>query len=452
MATTSSLSASVKPFSSATRTLRRTLAWSQRIRSRWRSFSSGARSVRNVYVRTACETYTDFVHLPLVKGPYDLQGRTNVASGAWREYEKSKLEKMSHAVEDEDKGKFLINSDKRMLIIDDDQIDPRLINAQPGQFVLPQVPEMLSYADDHYYRRQNQSWDEHRRHVSRTPSWQHQLQHAATTTPHPSVQVPGRGWSYGQSPIGKPQAPSYVQDLGQRHGAFAVQAPTGAAGASYNATLGPPLSRVASFQSPYHPSVPQARAYPADGSYVGGQLQHHTSLAYREVPTQQQLMQMPPSDHGINYGPVITTPSRSPAANAASSTPAYASGSAAIPTADIAHLRGNEWAEMAQQRARAFSMLSQHEKAQRLLQMQQPQAAQGPFQPNPLQPQLQQGLMQLQNADPTQHFSNHPGFSNVRSAFPNTQFIAGMDPHQAPAQKDDVEMKGLPFGTDLRWR
>jgi hypothetical protein len=36
-----------------------------------------------------------------VKGPYELLGRMNVGSGAWREYEKRRLEKLRDAAEKE---------------------------------------------------------------------------------------------------------------------------------------------------------------------------------------------------------------------------------------------------------------------------------------------------------------------------------------------------------------
>jgi hypothetical protein len=38
-----------------------------------------------------------------VKGPYELLGRMNVASGAWQEYEAGRLERLKVAAEDEKK-------------------------------------------------------------------------------------------------------------------------------------------------------------------------------------------------------------------------------------------------------------------------------------------------------------------------------------------------------------
>ena len=345
-----------------------------------------------------------------------------------------------------------------------DQIDPRLIDAQPGHYMSPELSGTLTVAEDQYYRRQNQMLDDYRRNNAAAPSWQHQLQQAATPNPQSSHQVPGRGWSYVQparyiSPTKQSQAPLYVQASGQRQGPLVPQAHHGVVGGSCNDLMSPPARRLPPFQSLYQSFPGVGDAYSAAGPTSVEVPQRKNGFAYEQFTPRQQPLQhfpiLPKPSQSPNQQPLYhsgpTTPTQNFVPLAQSTVPQ----SAAIPTADIAHLRGNEWAEVAQQRVREFNELSQQEKAQKLLQLHQAQA-EGPSAPAP-QPQhahyqsSQQTPAQHANGQTGQGFTNHPGYSNIRSVFPDIQFNGMMSANQSQRQ-DNVGTTGHPFGTDPRWK
>jgi hypothetical protein len=212
-----------------------------------------------------------------------------------------------------------------------------------------------------------------------------------------------------------------MQYSDQRHDSLVVQLHNTTTIAGHNIMMGPPLQRPMSSQAPA-----------TNASHASGTPPQKLRFAYQGFPSQQQHYPVQPSSNqgvgsqsALNALLIAALPT-SVAGNGHAPAQAYASGS--IPVADIAHLRGNEWAQQAQQRVREFSGLSQHEKAQKLMELQRTQTARGPLQP--IAPQPQQPIQQQ-----TQHsFANHPGFSNIRSTFPNAQSMAGMAPSHFQSQ------------------
>lgn len=272
-----------------------------------------------------------------LKGPYELLGHMNMGERLLRRID-------WHIMA----NRAIARPTLLKPALTENQIDPRLVYAQPGQWVLPDDSGILTVNQDQHYRRQNQLLVKYRQPRNFLPSWEQQLQSAAT----PNVQP------FADHMNLKPR--------------------------NCNGQLNPSLQ---------------------------GPVSANTASLLKRDPE-----------------------------------------SAEIPIADIAHLRGKDWAKMAQQRAREFSRLSQHDKAEKIMQLHKTQAAQGPSKlhhPPPLH--QQQPHAQLTNHDrpyQTSSFANHPGFSNVRVTFPNTQYIAGLNPSEAQTQKNGVDMTGLPFGID----
>ena len=318
-------------------------------------------------------------------------------------------------------------------------------------------------ADDQYFRHQNHLLVERRRHDNVAPSWHPQPRQATASHPHSAVQ-PGREWSYGHVAHGQQHAPSYVQYSGQRHDSFAVQPPIVTTVASNNNVMGSPPQRWNSTWSSYQPLAPGGPAHRAPAPP-----QQKWKFAHQGAPSQLQHYPVRPgSTQNVGYPPALhdgrlaaTSPGVAGASDVAPAQ-GHLSGSAAIPVADIAHLRGNEWAEQAQQRVRQFSGLSQDERAHKIMELHHAQATPGPLQSVLQQPQHSfQQYPQQHGESSSSHamlsFANHPGFSNVRSTFPSTQSMAAMSRSnhtqlQLQSQNDDVRVTCLPFGTDSNWK
>jgi hypothetical protein len=75
----------------------------------------------------------------------------------------------------------------------DDQIDPRLVNAMPGQYTYPELSNTLTVEEDQYYRYQNHLLKESRER-SAAPSWLKQVQQAAMTTLPEQASYQDRSW------------------------------------------------------------------------------------------------------------------------------------------------------------------------------------------------------------------------------------------------------------------
>jgi hypothetical protein len=103
----------------------------------------------------------------------------------------------------------------------DDQIDPRLVNAMPGQYTYPELSNTLTVEEDQYYRYQNHLLKESRER-SAAPSWLKQVQQAAMTTLPEQASYQDRSWGHGRQPVPPVQsrAPSYSQNLGQRQSPY----------------------------------------------------------------------------------------------------------------------------------------------------------------------------------------------------------------------------------------
>jgi hypothetical protein len=228
------------------------------------------------------------------------------------------------------------------------------------------------------------------------------------------------------------------------------------------------LERVA-FPNMYHHSASMP---------VSAQAQSRNTLAYQSFPPDyQQTQQMPPQlirqNVPAQYVPYV--PPRMPIVPTPANVPA-------IQIADIAHLRGTNWSNAMTQRAReTVAKLSRSGKAARILhlhetryypdpylQMSPPKRQAVPtrqlsspaapvfgtdvsFQPN-MTPQPQTSMQQIEIPAPGavgigRQFANHPGFYNVRSAFPSTQHGGLMEATKSLTEQD---VTSLHFGVDSK--
>lgn len=344
----------------------------------------------------------------------------------------------------------------------EDQIDPRLIHARPGQYVAPNLPSLLTVAEDRYHRNQNRVLSQYRQRNPPAPSWQEQIQQATTATlpVRHSHQGSSDAWMHGQPSVHNPPpvqslAPSHIQNFGQRQLPDATQPLRGNGGTSANHPMrqSVPFSML---QQPFTPTMSmQAPAQPRQP--------FEDTFTRQSHPAPQQAVHHPKVQSTLNRGaamtptsPVDPTSMMSFAAPTAwfNSRPAS---DADIPISDITHLRGDQWVEAAEKRAHDFSLLSRDQKAWKLLQLYQPDehsnfpqetspptrasniaqehassmpsvyshpAASSLYQAAPPQPQPahlphQQTGAHGGNSYEGQTHGNHPGYSNITSAFPD---------------------------------
>jgi hypothetical protein len=281
----------------------------------------------------------------------------NIGSGAWREYEHARIENLKETAEMERKGKSLIEvlqvvwTDRviarplldpltpHKVMPTEDQIDPRLINAQSGQFVSPYLSGALSSAEDHYFRHQHRGLEGYSQKGS-IPQPE-QTQHLMSPPPkQPLSRNPGNGSAYDKQlsfdsvPVGS-QAPAHEQNLKQRQFFPTHQPEVSNIGAHDNSggsqhVFRVPLSTATTVEPPGPTHL-----------YI---LQRRTTFRHHPVPPQRPSPQHSrieaASFHGLNLDPQF-----------------YTRPNNAEPS-KVTHLRGDEWDEAAQRRADAFSFLS----------------------------------------------------------------------------------------------
>ena len=295
-------------------------------------------------------------------------------------------------------------------------MDPRLVQAVPGQFLYGDMFGFLTVGEDQHYRQQNRLLNESRRRDAGA-SWREQLQQAAMTTlPEGMSHYVPRTSQQPVPPI-QSQAPSYVQNLSNQVPRTGQQ------------TV-PPIQFQAASPYVYNPG--------------------HRPHRHQPYPPPQQQVRVPPTQARapgpIRRGPIHNSPAAPIAA--AASTPV-------LPTINP-NVHAAEFAENVEERQRAFETLSKTEKATVLLSLltaqgnhdprgrararptglhrQQNSLAQRPLPvPGPLRVSAQaaarQPLPVPGNQQQVAGFVNHPGFSNVTSSFPNVQQNRGGNTH-----------------------
>jgi hypothetical protein len=298
--------------------------------------------------------------------------------------------------------------------------------------VAPSLSGTLTVTENQHYRQSNKLLSNYRQQQRRE-------QHSATSAlpHHRSPRDPTSGWASGQQYVNNAVPAqtlllSYVQSLGQRKRPHPMQAMPN----SENINPDGPICHAKPFDMLQQPYTPAASAQPA----MRPASQYCNAYAQpMPAPQPQQMRQYPVQPmsrpgscptSGVQTSPMAPATSAMPAASAAHWLNSTAT---AIPTADIAHLRGNQWTEAVGQRARDFKLQLHQQPKMSMQELSDPAnpagvfgraAASNMYQPAPSQPQRahhqpQQFALQMQPDQGGQGFANHPGYSNVMSAFPD---------------------------------
>jgi hypothetical protein len=325
--------------------------------------------------------------------------------------------------------------------ITEDQIDPRLVGALPGQYLLQHVSESLTVDEDRSFR----VWNRHHKEGSTTgywgSSWLQQVQHAALPDRTRQFSHPGSGSGpmYEQhrtytSTFPQPMAPSYMQNLRSQQLVYPSQAATMHGNNDVTAVVGHPVAPH-TFHQPFNA---------ATGMWSSSASMYQSVQTYQQHPQAVQGTTHPNQYHirSTNTAPAGGPTYTSSLANA------NLSKSPIIPTEDIDHLRGKEWIEAVEKRARDFQLLLPKDPknmlAPRSIQQNADSSLQrsllmrdeastlstAPMAPAidhaaasndvPLQPheKAEENGAQMGNGTGTPHFVTHPEFSNITSSFP----------------------------------
>jgi hypothetical protein len=336
----------------------------------------------------------------------------------------------------------------------DRDIDPRLLNALPGQFASPDMPQILNVETDQYFRHQAWVLKQQQQNIKPVHSWREQLQQATLeqdSTQPPSkrrkLQIPGRRWTYGQELTPRPQpqlASVYVQHPGQQR-APCISVPQ----------IGPGFSSGMMNHPSPHLGYPNFRLQPTAYMHPKGfnngtnQSQYVFSYPYQNLQDQPQPQLQPLQWKDVNI-PMNNRP--------------HGGESHSLHASHTTNLANEQWNDAMRCRTRdtaanlSFS-LSKQEKAARILLMhkaqhipdahtklQLPQHANMSKRPmsSPAGPVFAGQMQMAVQSVPTRNaaaFPYHPGFSNVRNVFSSRDVMYGM--HGVS--------DGCEFGMDLPW-
>jgi hypothetical protein len=240
----------------------------------------------------------------------------------------------------------------------------------------------------------------------------------------------------------QPKAPSYMQNLGSQQLAYPSPAATMHGNNDVTAVVG-------------HPVVPHTFHQPFNAatgmwSSSAAQMQQQNPSMYQSVQNYQQHPQAVQGTTHLNQYHIGSTNTAPAAGSTYTSSLANAnlSRSPVIPTEDIDHLRGKEWIQAVEKRARDFqlllpkdpkNMLDPHLMEQNsdtflqrslLMRDEVPTQSTAPTAPAidhaaasnvaHLQPsgKAEENGAQMGNGTGTPHFVTHPEFSNITSSFP----------------------------------
>jgi hypothetical protein len=238
----------------------------------------------------------------------------------------------------------------------EDQTDPRLVNALPGQFVHEEMVGPLTIAEDQAYRHQNRVLKQSRE------AWMRKMRQAAMTRlPERMVQ-----WVYQQPvPLIRAQAPVYVQDLGMRKRAPQQCGPR---------TQGPirhaPIHTGPATGFRQHPYAPPQQHAPRTQVITHrAPIQNGPATGHSQPP--QQQIPSPPRTQGLaHHAPIRTGLARTTYPVAPTSSNCALPNTLPAPIADTSYLRPESWTpEAIEQRARDWPLLTKQQKARQLLRM-----------------------------------------------------------------------------------
>jgi hypothetical protein len=280
----------------------------------------------------------------------------NVGSGAWREYERGRIEKLREAAEMERKGESLIEIlqdakiDKTTArpLLDpptlrksspkEDEIDPHLIDAQSGHYASPSLSGTPGITEDQYFRHQHRVLDIHRQNGGDPQPAQRQLA-MASPAKQPlhgdtsSELIYGMHAAFDLAPVHFP-APAYVPTSGQSQRLCSPQ-PVGHVGARDNTGGALHVFRV--------PLSTSAAVKPPGPTFLYT-LQNGTTCRLQPGSPQGPTLQ----SSGIEV----------PSFQESTLDPPYPTGSIDATPSKVIHLHSEQWDEAARRRADEFRFLT----------------------------------------------------------------------------------------------
>ncbi|KAH6639570.1 hypothetical protein C7974DRAFT_410530 [Boeremia exigua] len=308
-----------------------------------------------------------------LKGPYELLDRSDIGSDAWIEYEQQRRGKLviePKAIQSEQLPPMRSSTAPSKAPPAEDNLDPRLVHAQPGHFTATYFPTQLTTDEDRHYRRQNRDYEYNRAHKQ-----QKQIH-------GPIVSTQSRDTSHGRSNIDRistfaqsrphalheeqhqrpPQVPAYVHHRPQDQAVPPRQ---------ITPTTQWPLQERSRQPRPepssYYPDdtvmklgtttqYTQRQTQPAQHPSTQHQSILSKAVIYSEVQPQPSQLVKPSGQHPSFCQPLPRLPPTSknfpPSRFAPVPIPLASQPRATVPSSDFTHLRGNDWSNAAQQRAR----------------------------------------------------------------------------------------------------
>ncbi|KAF2622408.1 hypothetical protein BU25DRAFT_495130 [Macroventuria anomochaeta] len=306
-----------------------------------------------------------------LKGPYELLGRPDIGSGAWVKHERVRLSRLAlepEEVKDELRPPVRPPSIPTRQPPAEEDIDPRLVHAQPGHFAAAALSTQLTAEEDSHYRRQNREFEQY--HSRRQ---QQQMYSAATPiqTISSSYTLPGRGPT---------SAPILFGSLYQRQQQQSQQMLTAASVYTQQQAQQQVTSLLhANPNTQTHPQMQMSQ--PSTSTFTGGrsaqpyateqrlspqpQSAQYPSTQYQpaqyQMARRSEVQQQPaqPTQSTRQYTQPSTQLSRIPFPPKPSlppqPSPALGQQTHTISSSDFAHLRGTDWSNAAQQRAREIA-------------------------------------------------------------------------------------------------
>jgi hypothetical protein len=244
----------------------------------------------------------------------------------------------------------------------EDRLDPRLVNAQSGQYVSSNLSGTLSVAEDQYYRRQNRALDEYSQYSDALLFWQHRTN--AVYQSIPSQQLTPQQFPIEAMPI---YGPTY--NLPFQNDSNIITSAKAASGSSLN-------DRVISLFT----NVPTADISRPESDQWTQTAQQHTS-DFNNLPLRYETYEILHPNQNQQHPGNYSQTSRKHIRSLAKPLPPPA---APVPSHAV---------------------------------------VQNMYQPTPPQAQQPQTVgMQSVNGQEVRNFVNHPGFSNIMSVFPVSRY------------------------------
>jgi hypothetical protein len=209
----------------------------------------------------------------------------------------------------------------------EDDLDPRLVHAQPGHFAAGNLSGQLTAAENSYYRQQNYNYEQAQLHRQQQRIY---ISAAPAQMNGSSYAFPGRGHSNTTRVQESPdfQLPSTQTNASMQTPRFFSKLPQGQ----------PMLPQTNASQQPSR--LPQSHTPPIQYQPTQQQAGQHLARQQEQARSNPNSISHTPSSQTALLPPPTPVPTIAPNSTLSS---------------DFAHLRGNDWSNAARQRAREIA-------------------------------------------------------------------------------------------------